>query len=512
MGFIVAPRRKADGPGRPAQRPDAPHQARAASTRCRSPWSRSSTTSRSTRAAPAADLLAGDDGPAAPGYYALVVPRWLAPGPARPAPPRRRAELDRFGAACRTRPGAGRHGRRPCSTACSRRAARRRRGGSAPWPRCWTTNGFDRVQHEQIRADLRRGRIGLAQNRLPASTVIRGRAAGRRHRPDRDRRRRRTRRGRAGRPWRGARWRWSRSPPGPAAAGRPGPAWSRRCTRSASSAAGTARSSRCTWPRAAAAGRRFGTPLPARRHHQLPDARADRRLPRRGAATTATPARCSSRRGGPSACGWCRWPATCASPGRRRPSRCSTSRPRRCARACTRALIDWARQAGEGSDYTDNVPAPVPAPGRPLVRGAEPAAQRRAAPACCAERPQLQYLLVHNIDTLGADLDPALLGLHIAPGRRLTFEVIRPAHRRPRRRAGPRGRPRAPARGAGDAPRGGRVRPVLLQLADHLGRHRPAAGRLRPDRAPTWRTTGAGGRRRPPRWPRGCRPTSRSRT
>ena len=33
--------------------------------------------------------------------------------------------------------------------------------------------GFDRIQHEQIRADLRAGRIGLAQNRLPASTDIR---------------------------------------------------------------------------------------------------------------------------------------------------------------------------------------------------------------------------------------------------------------------------------------------------------------------------------------------------
>src|ERR1051326_2912108 len=33
--------------------------------------------------------------------------------------------------------------------------------------------GFDRVQHEQIRADLRNRRIGLAQNRLPASPDIR---------------------------------------------------------------------------------------------------------------------------------------------------------------------------------------------------------------------------------------------------------------------------------------------------------------------------------------------------
>ena len=41
-----------------------------------------------------------------------------------------------------------------------------------------------------------------------------------------------------------------------------------------------------------------------------------------------------------------------------------------------------------------------------------------------AERPQLKYLLLHNIDTLGADLDPALLGLHIRAGRGLTFEMI----------------------------------------------------------------------------------------
>ena len=41
-----------------------------------------------------------------------------------------------------------------------------------------------------------------------------------------------------------------------------------------------------------------------------------------------------------------------------------------------------------------------------------------------AERPQLKYLLLHNIDTLGADVDPALLGLHIQSGACLTFEVI----------------------------------------------------------------------------------------
>ncbi len=41
-----------------------------------------------------------------------------------------------------------------------------------------------------------------------------------------------------------------------------------------------------------------------------------------------------------------------------------------------------------------------------------------------AKRPGLKYLLLHNIDTLGADAAPALLGLHKHLGGCLTFEVI----------------------------------------------------------------------------------------
>jgi len=40
------------------------------------------------------------------------------------------------------------------------------------------------------------------------------------------------------------------------------------------------------------------------------------------------------------------------------------------------------------------------------------------------ERPQLQWLMLHNIDTAGADLDPRLLGHHIQSGKTLTYEVI----------------------------------------------------------------------------------------
>src|SRR5690606_18327194 len=39
-------------------------------------------------------------------------------------------------------------------------------------------NGFDPAQHEQIRADLQTGRIGLALNRLPSTTRIEDAAPG----------------------------------------------------------------------------------------------------------------------------------------------------------------------------------------------------------------------------------------------------------------------------------------------------------------------------------------------
>ncbi|MDB4385652.1 hypothetical protein N9Z12_06365, partial [Opitutaceae bacterium] len=39
-------------------------------------------------------------------------------------------------------------------------------------PALLADNGFDSTQHEEIRQDLREGRIGLAMNRLPATTSI----------------------------------------------------------------------------------------------------------------------------------------------------------------------------------------------------------------------------------------------------------------------------------------------------------------------------------------------------
>ncbi len=87
------------------------------------------------------------------------------------------------------------------------------------------------------------------------------------------------------------------------------------------------------------------------------------------------------------------------------------------------ALINWARSAGEASDYTDNLPLQCL---HPVGHWYEvPNLLRNGVLArLLAERPQLKYLMLHNIDTLGADPDPTLLGWHIRSGACLCFEVI----------------------------------------------------------------------------------------
>ncbi len=87
------------------------------------------------------------------------------------------------------------------------------------------------------------------------------------------------------------------------------------------------------------------------------------------------------------------------------------------------ALIGWARHAGEGSDYTDNVPAQCL---HPVGHWYEISNLLRngVLARLLQERPRLKYMLAHNIDSLGADLNPALLGLHIRQGAALSFEVI----------------------------------------------------------------------------------------
>jgi hypothetical protein len=87
------------------------------------------------------------------------------------------------------------------------------------------------------------------------------------------------------------------------------------------------------------------------------------------------------------------------------------------------ALLNWAASAGEATDYTDNLPLQCL---HPVGHWYEiPNLLRNGALArLLQQRPQLEFLFLHNIDTLGADLDPTLLGLHLESGACLSFEVI----------------------------------------------------------------------------------------
>jgi hypothetical protein len=87
------------------------------------------------------------------------------------------------------------------------------------------------------------------------------------------------------------------------------------------------------------------------------------------------------------------------------------------------ALIQWAQGMGEASDYTDNVPEQCL---HPVGHWYEvPNLLRNGVlPRLLEENPKLRCLMLHNVDTLGADLDPALLGLHLESGAGMTVEVI----------------------------------------------------------------------------------------
>ena len=145
--------------------------------------------------------------------------------------------------------------------------------------------------------------------------------------------------------------------------------------------------------------------------------------------------------------------------------------------AVRQAILDWAKSQGEGSDYTDNVPIQRFNPPGHFYE--VPNLLRNGLLARLLEEyPNLKWLLVHNIDTLGASVEPGVLGLVDRVGRGLRFRGHSPANRRPGRRPG-QGRRAAPAaRRSGPAPRRYRVQAAILQHAHDLGQDRWPARRL----------------------------------
>jgi hypothetical protein len=87
------------------------------------------------------------------------------------------------------------------------------------------------------------------------------------------------------------------------------------------------------------------------------------------------------------------------------------------------ALIAWALQCGEGSNYIDNLPTQCL---HPMGHWYEiPNLFRNGVlHALLKEQPNLRYLMVHNVDTVGADVDPGTLGRHISTQATMTVEMM----------------------------------------------------------------------------------------
>jgi hypothetical protein len=87
------------------------------------------------------------------------------------------------------------------------------------------------------------------------------------------------------------------------------------------------------------------------------------------------------------------------------------------------ALINWAKESGEGEDYLDNLPHQCIHPvghwyeiPNMLLNG--------TLDRLLSDHPGVEHLLVHNVDTLGADADPSIFGLHLSHDGGVSAEVI----------------------------------------------------------------------------------------
>jgi hypothetical protein len=364
-----------------------------------------------------AALLAGSEALMPPGYYARMVPGWLRADP-RGLPASVHAELDRFGAACRVRPELAGMVETLFDRLFPRGASDR--ADNASLPALLEACGFDPALHETIRTDLRGGRLGLSQNRLPPSTTIEDVRAG---------------------------------DVTDAAAGLDAEysAAGRAALQAGAVAVVTlAAGIGSRWTQGAGVVKalhpfcRLGG-----RHRSFIEVHLakSRRVSRASGAElphifttsylTHEPIRAHlGLRGNHGYEGPLR-----LSPGRaiglrmipmerdlrfaweEMPQQRLDDQAQKVRESLRHALIGWARQAGEGGDYTDNLPLQCL---HPVGHWFEvPNLLRNGVLAgLLAERPQLRHLFLHNIDTVGADVDPAMLGLHIRSGAALTFEVI----------------------------------------------------------------------------------------
>jgi len=364
-----------------------------------------------------ADLLTGREAMLPEAYYALHVPALLRADP-RSLPALRRAELDKFGAACRSRPELGGMVQVLFDRLLPR--LKTEEGGGESLEALLEQNGFDRALHEQIRDDLKTGRIGLAQNRLPANAeitdvhegdvldAVHGLRA-----EDLEAGREALARGELAvvSLAAGAGSRWTQG------------AGVVKALHPFCKLGGRHRTFlEVHLAKSRRIGRLAGQPLPhivttsylthgaieefLRRHRNYGYPGPLLLSPGRAIGLRMIPMERDLR---------FMWEEM--------PQQLLDEQAQKVRESLRAALIGWARRAGEGSDYTDNVPSQCL---HPVGHWFEiPNLLRNGVLArLLAERPRLKHLMLHNIDTLGADPDPAMFGLHLRAGACLTFEVV----------------------------------------------------------------------------------------
>ncbi len=367
-----------------------------------------------------AELLTGENALMPAGYYRFTIPAMLRMDRKELGAPRL-AELDQFAAACRTRPEL--QGMvQTLFDAIFPHGADAGGGNRVPLEDMLDRYGFDRVAHEQIREDLKAGRIGLAQNRLPANAVIEDvhesdlTDATRPETLPSDHHARGLAALAAGEVAvvtlaAGAGSRWTQGA-GVVKALHP---FCRLGGRHRSFVETHLAKSRRI-------GRQCGTPLPHIFTTSYFSHEATRRfLDEHGQFGYEGPLVLSEGK----SIGLRTVPTVrdLRFAWEEMPQQTLDVQQQKVRDSLRTALIHWAQSAGEASNYTDNL----------ALQCLHPVGHWYEVPnllrngtlaALLKERPQLKTLVLHNIDTVGMNVDPALLGLHLSSGAGLTFEVI----------------------------------------------------------------------------------------
>jgi len=362
-------------------------------------------------------LLAGADALFPPDYYALMLPRLLRTDP-RILSEARRAELDNFGSACRNKPELQGTVQMLFDLLLPRSKSSDETGESLQT--LLRQNGFDRTQHEQIREDLRTGRIGLAQNRLPAATNIQDvtredvyDATGELSASTRGRGERALQEGEVAVVTlaAGLGSRWSQGA-GVVKALHP------FCKLGGQHRSFIETHLAKTRKTALSCGVRVPHIITTSFMTHAPIERFLRRQKFYGYSGELTLSR--GRAVGLRLIPMVRdlrfaWEEMS--------QELLDEQAQKVRESLRAALIDWALKSGEANDYVDNMPTQCV---HPIGHWYEvPNLMRNGVLlALLEQKPGLKYLMMHNVDTLGAHVDPGLLGLHIESEACLTFEVI----------------------------------------------------------------------------------------